>query len=179
MIIVLIERIRNAFNRIVVSPLKKHELGSYGADISIGSRTTMTYKNVHMGNSVYVGPNCEFLSTRAKIIIGDHVIFGPNVKIITGDHRIDVLGKYISDVSDEDKKDENDQDVVFEGDNWIGANAIILKGSRIGFGAVIAAGTVVNKDVPDYAIVGGIPGKVLRFRFNEEQIREHVKLLKR
>ena len=66
-----------------------------------------------------------------------------------------------------EKLPENDQDVVFEGDNWIGANVTILKGVTIGEGAVIAAGSVVNKVVPSYSVVGGVPARVIRMRFTE------------
>jgi acetyltransferase-like isoleucine patch superfamily enzyme len=59
-----------------------------------------------------------------------------------------------------------------ENDVWIGARAIIKAGIHVGNGAVIAAGAVVTKDVPDYAIVGGVPAKVLRFRFDEGTVQE-------
>ena len=102
------------------------------------------------------------LSTRAKVIIGDYVMFGPNVSVITGNHRIDVLGKRMYEVKDSDKRDSDDQDVVFAGDNWIGANSTILKGVTVGKGATVAAGAVVNKSVPPYTIVGGVPSKEIR-----------------
>lgn len=56
-------------------------------------------------------------------------------------------------------------------DVWIGTNVIILQGVTIGNGAVIAAGSVVTKDVPPYAIVGGVPAKIIKYRFTEEQIK--------
>ncbi len=56
-------------------------------------------------------------------------------------------------------------------DVWIGSNATILQGVNIGNGAVIAAGAVVTKDVPPYAIVGGVPAKIIKYRFTEEQIK--------
>ena len=76
------------------------------------------------------------------------------------------------------KLPENDQDVVFEGDNWIGMNTTILKGVTIGRGCIVAAGAVVNKSTPPYTIVGGVPAKVLKMRFTPEQIKIHEDLLR-
>lgn len=59
---------------------------------------------------------------------------------------------------------------IIGNDVWIGANAIILQGVTIGDGAIIAAGAVVTKDVPPYAIVGGVPAKVIKYRFSDEVI---------
>ena len=59
---------------------------------------------------------------------------------------------------------------IIGNDVWIGANAIILQGVTIGDGAIIAAGAVVTKDVPPYAIVGGVPAKVIKYRFSDDVI---------
>ena len=95
---------------------------------------------------------------------GDDVMFGPGVTVITGDHRTDILDRPMITVTDSEKSPDNDKDVVFEGDNWVGANAIILKGVTVGKGSVVSAGAVVTHDVPPYAIVGGVPAKVIRMR---------------
>ncbi|MFT0848089.1 CatB-related O-acetyltransferase [Actinomycetaceae bacterium L2_0104] len=58
--------------------------------------------------------------------------------------------------------------IVVDDDVWIGTDALILSGVRLGQGAVVAAGSVVVKDVPAYAIVGGVPARVIRYRFDEE-----------
>lgn len=67
-------------------------------------------------------------------------------------------------------------DIVVEDDVWIGCRSTILSGVRIGQGAVVAAGSVVTKDVPPYAIVGGIPAKVIKYRFGQEMVEELLKV---
>lgn len=94
-----------------------------------------------------------------------------------GDHRTDIIGKHIFEVKDSEKKSENDADVHIDDGVWVGCNVTILKGVHIGTGAVIAAGSVVVKDVPSYAIVGGVPAKVLKYRFSEEDILEHERMI--
>lgn len=107
--------------------------------------TKLTWENIYIGNDVSINEGAYFLSTRAKIIIGDHVMFGPNVTIITGNHKTDTIGRYMSTIRDEEKTPDLDEDVIFEGDNWIGTGCIILKGVTVGEGAIISAGAVVTK----------------------------------
>ena len=136
-----------------------------------------TYENIYLGNNVSIGYNADFVATRSKIVIKDHVIFGPHVSIRGGDHRTNLIGKYIDQVSDLEKLPENDQDIIFEGDNWIGMNVTILKGVTIGKGSIIAAGAVVTKSIPPYTISGGIPAKVIKYRFTEQEIKDHEAII--
>ncbi len=76
----------------------------------------------------------------------------------------------------DDPRDLFLDNVVIGNDVWIGANAIILPGVNIGDGAVIGAGTVVTKDVPPYAIVGGNPARVIKYRFDENTINTLLKI---
>lgn len=131
--------------------------------------------NMVVGNNVSIPRGAVFYSTEAQLIIKDNVIFGPRPTIITGDHRIDVVGKTIFE--SHEKIPDNDRDVIIEEDVWTGANIVILKGVTVGRGAVIAAGAVINKSVPPYAIVGGIPAKVLKYRFTIEKALEHEQIL--
>ena len=89
---------------------------------------------------------------------------GPDVKIITGDHRTDIAGEYMIKVTDRMKLPENDRPVVIEDDVWIAANTIILPGVTIKKGAIIGAGSVVTKDVMEYNVVAGVPAKVIKVR---------------
>lgn len=76
---------------------------------------------------------------------------------------------------DNDKNYTSYKPVVIGNDVWIGSSATILGGIKIGNGAVIGAGAVVTKDVPDYAIVGGVPAKIIRKRFSDEIIEKLLK----
>lgn len=165
--------IKRLYNK-VYCPIYKKRMLHCGSDVFFSPYDSVfTYENMYVGNHVSIGYHADFVATRSKIIIGDHTVFGPHVSIRGGDHRFDIPGRFIDTIKDEEKLPENDADVVFEGDNWIGMNSTILKGVTIGFGSVIAAGSVVTKDVPMYSIVGGVPAKVIKTRFNLEEIHEH------
>lgn len=133
--------------------------------------------NLSIGDGTSIPKGSTLYCTGAELIIGKKVIFGPKPTIITGDHRIDILGKHIIDVTSEEKLPENDLPVVIEDGCWIGANVTILKGVTIGRGSVIAAGAVVTKSCAPYSIIGGVPAKLIRMRFTPEQIIEHERLL--
>ena len=167
------------WHKFIYVPFMRIQLAKHGTHVNIGKNSRGTWKNVYTGNYVSIGANCLLLSTRAKVIIGDYVMFGPNVSVITGNHRIDVIGKRMYEIKDSDKRATDDQDVIFAGDNWIGANSTILKGVTVGEGAVVAAGALVNKNVPPYAIVGGVPAKVIKMRFTEDEIAEHKKIIEK
>lgn len=150
------------WNKSVVNFIIKASLANCGFNFSIGRRFIINgIKNISIGNNVSLNDNLTILTTRAKVIIGDDVMFGPGVILITGNHRIDIPGRTMFSISDNEKMPENDQDIVFEGDNWIGAGATILKGVTIGRGAVVAAGAIVASNVPPMGIVGGIPAKLI------------------
>lgn len=114
----------------------------------------------------------------AKLNIGRFCSIGPNVTIVLGNHRTDLVTTYpfktlghlwpeaISGADDH----ESHGDVVLHNDIWIGANAIILSGSEIGSGAVIAANAVVRGNVPAYTIVAGNPARPIRDRFDSATV---------
>lgn len=126
----------------------------------------------------YVG--CD--STLFNVEVGKFCSIGPNVKIGLARHPsktfVSSYPAFNSNhnegcpLSFRDDKvfDDSVQKTSVDNDVWIGSDAIIPGGIRIGTGAIVAAGSVVVKDVPPYAVVGGNPAKVIRLRFSEEQI---------
>lgn len=133
------------------------------------------FSHIYLGDNTYIGPRALFYCTNSEIVIWGNVTIGPSLTIIAGDHNYKTVGKFIID--EKNKLPENDQNVVIEPDVWIGCNVTILKGVTVHRGAIVAAGSIVNKDVPPYAIVGGNPAKLIRYRFTEEQIQEHEQAL--
>lgn len=162
------QKVSHAMYRFFAFPVIRASLGKCGKNVRVAKGSFSGIQNIEIGNNVFLGTGFALLSSRAKIIIGDDVMFGPGVTVVTGDHRTDILDRPMITVTDSEKITDNDKDVVFEGDNWVGANAIILKGVTVGKGSVISAGAVVTHNVPAYAIVGGVPAKVIRMR-NEKK----------
>lgn len=146
-------------NKIIIVPIKLVSVAEHGKKVHFG-RCSRFYgiNNIYIGSDVSLGERNLLMCTRANIHIGDHVMTGPGVTMITGGHRIDIKGRPMTSICNDEKSPENDQDIILEGDNWIGANAMILKGVTIGKGSVVAAGAVVTSDVAPFSVVGGDSG---------------------
>jgi acetyltransferase-like isoleucine patch superfamily enzyme len=147
---------------------------------SIAPHTHLLYKciinNSQIAAYTYIGKNCIVQNTS----IGKFCSIANDVLIGLGKHPIGYFStsplfyqtmnplkiKLVSSNSDFQEYEP----IQIGNDVWIGARAIILDGVSIGHGAVIAANSVVTKDIPPYAIVGGVPAKILKYRFSEEKI---------
>lgn len=163
---ILFEVVYKGFNKTLRIPGLKKSFKYCGDNVRIAYDVDIKPpKNISIGNNSQIGPHSLFWSTRAQIKIGNFVLMGPGVTIITGDHRTDIVGKHIIEVSDDEKLPENDADVIIEDGVWIASNVTILKGVTIGEGAVVAAGAVVTNDVEPYSIVAGVPAKKIKMRF--------------
>ena len=111
-----------------------------------------------IGNNVGISQN-SFIGARAKIIIGDNVIFGPFVTVYAGNHNYGLPNKFIRE------QGETRQGIVIGNDCWIGSGSTILDGVTIGDGCIIAAGSVVTKNIEAFSLAGGIPAKKIKNRF--------------
>lgn len=138
--------------------------------------------NSQIASYSYIGKNCIIQNTS----IGKFCSIAPNVFIGLGQHPTNLFStstlfyrsrnalkiKFI----DKDHDFKEYDNISIGHDVWIGTRAIIMDGITVGNGAIIAANSVITKDVPPYAIVAGIPGKVVKYRFHEERIEEMQKL---
>ena len=147
---------------------------------SVGEKTSFSGK---MGRGSYIGSACII---RANI--GRYTCIGSNVKVVDAVHPTSVFVSinpmfystakqngytYVKTQKFNERKTvpSEDASVVIGNDVWIGNDVLIMGGVKIGDGAVIAAGAVVTKDVNDYEIVGGVPAKTIKKRFDDDQIK--------
>ena len=84
-----------------------------------------------------------------------------------------IIGRFYRSITEDEKPSGFDKDVVVESDVWIGRNVALLSGITIGRGCTVAASAVVAKSTPPYAIVGGVSAKVIKFKWNINEIMEH------
>jgi acetyltransferase-like isoleucine patch superfamily enzyme len=141
--------------------------------------------NVH--KTFYMGRHCKvasdlkagafsYVGARTQIypqvVIGDYTMIANDVKIVGGDHSFNIPGLPMI-FADRD----NLLPTFIGKDVWIGTNSIIKTGVKIGDGAIIAAGSVVTKNIDPYSIVGGVPAVLIKKRFNVEESKIHDLIL--
>lgn len=150
----------------------------FGGYNAIGEDTMFTGS---IGTGSYIGQNCEISAQIGKFCsIGSHVI------TVQGTHPVNMPSTHPAFYSPSKQSgitfvseklfDEETGKTVIGNDVWIGTRTTILGSVNIGDGAIIAAGAVVTKDVPPYAVVGGVPAKVIKYRFDEDQISKLLEL---
>jgi acetyltransferase-like isoleucine patch superfamily enzyme len=141
--------------------------------------------NSTLGYATYVGKNCLM----PNVFIGSYCSISENVKVLPYTHptslHVSTHPAFFSLLKQSGftfvKKQSFQEQLFFDkekgvnvkigNDVWIGSNVLIMGGVEIGDGAIVAAGSIVVKNVPPYAIMGGVPAKVIRYRFNEEQVK--------
>lgn len=157
----------------------------YGENLVCGSTKLI---DCNVGKATYIGTNCKFNNTS----IGAYCSIGGDVRIVAGNHPTSNyisthpifydsypvisygLRRHFEGFSYADS--EGKLLVVIGNDVWIGEDVKILNGVTIGDGSIIAMGAVVTKNVPPYAVVGGVPAKVIKYRFDSETIERLLKL---
>ena len=128
------------------------------------------HKSFKMGHYGYVGPNANI---GPNVKMGNYVMIGRDLLIAGKDHLFNMPGTATIFSGRPDSKL-----TLIEDDVWIGARVSIMEGIRVGRGSILAMGSVVTSDVPPYSIMGGVPAKLIKYRFNKEQIKIHDEYLK-
>lgn len=108
--------------------------------------------NIHLGQRVFFNFNCIVLDV-CPVTIGDFTLFGPGVQILTPLHPLD---------ADQRRREEYGKAIDIGSDVWVGGGALILAGVRVGSRAIIGAGSVVTRDIPDGVFAAGNPCRVIR-----------------
>lgn len=156
------------------SIMLKEMLGSCGEDVTIQTPFKVTYGvHVHIGNHVFINYQADFLDG-GDIHIGDRVMIGPAVKIFSGNHSL-VPEERMRVVDGKLQLISKAEPVVIGDDVWICGNVTICPGVKIGNRAVLAAGAVVTKDVPDGCLVGGNPANIIkRIEEDNNEVTNHL-----
>lgn len=131
--------------------------------IQPGGNPSMIGPNLYIGNgkNIKIGSGCRINENvyLEKVTLGNDVLIAPNVSILSRMHAFDR-----TDIPMSLQGYSQERAVIISDDVWIGRNAVVLPGVTIGRGAIVGAGAVVTRSVPDFAIVAGVPAKIVRFR---------------
>ena len=130
-----------------------------GNNVNIERRAVFS-SHVSIGDNSGIGINA---SLTGCVIIGKNVMMGANCTMYSRNHTFERL-----DIPMREQGYSKEETIVIEDDVWIGGHVILLPGVHVGHGAIIGAGAVVTKDVPNYGIVGGNPAKLIRYRKGEK-----------
>jgi acetyltransferase-like isoleucine patch superfamily enzyme len=125
--------------------------------------------NVALGDDVFIGPRCFISVPNVDLSIGDDTVIGPEFCVMGGDHRFDLAGMLYR----ETELLGDNQPIAIGCNVWVGARVTVLKGVRIGDASIIAAGSVVNRDIPSLSVAAGCPARVVRRRFEGADLELH------
>lgn len=149
----------------------------------IGKSSSLSYPFIIQGaQNIYIEEHCNIRANAVLTAINAKIVFkrwsgaAPYLYVSTGNHRM-LPGRFYRSVTDLEKGEGYDADVIINEDVWIASRVTLLKGVNIGRGAIIAAGAVVNKDVLPYSVVGGVPARFIKFKWSLKQVLEHEKVL--
>ena len=137
--------------------------------------------NIILGRfSSFWGPNIDVFTGEAFLRIGNYCSIARNVSFQAYNHNANKVTTYMIGKNFFNEPWDNEivykGDIIVKNDVWIGAHSVVMGGVTINNGAIIAANSVVTKDIPAYAIVGGVPAKLISYRFSKEKINKLEKL---
>ena len=153
-----------------------YSFGAMGKHCDLGYElSSCVPNNIYMEDYSRIQNHLNFISYKGKLIVKKYAAIAAGCIIIPGDH-LPTVGapQYLAGKL---HINEVDGEIVVGEDSWVGAGTILLSHCSIGRGAVVAAGSVVTKPVPPYAVVAGVPAKIIATKFTIDQILEHESIL--
>lgn len=151
---------------------RRYRLAELGEGFHWARDGKMTFGDgSRIGRYAYVGTGFE---CEGPAVIGDLCMISAGCKVVGADHTFDTVGTPTRLGFPAEARPAT----IFGVDSWIGRNVLIMEGVRIGAGAIVGSGALVTRDVQPYTIVGGVPAKVLRHRFPDEQVSQHDRALR-
>lgn len=165
--------INNKFTRLKV---KSIPFGYRGKHVMFDFPSTITSpNNVFLYDFTRIQKNNVIYNYQGKFVMKKYSAASLNLTVITGNHipTVGIPHYYLAPLHINDRE----KDIIVEEDVWIGANVTLISGAYIGRGAVVGACCLVRSEIPPYAIVVGIPAKIVGVKFSKDQILQHEKLL--
>lgn len=164
------------YSRRIYGYLLKTSLGYCGKNVVLHKPALCSNPaNLYMYDNTSIMKNWTLISDTGKFIMKANSIAAPNLTVITGNHNRlvdytleDCIANRLADV---------EKDVVVAEEVWLGANVTLLPGVTIGRGTTVAAGSVVTHDLPPYTLCAGIPAKVKKIYWTQEQIEKHEEVI--
>ena len=156
--------------------IKEMKLGFFGKNSILGFPSTITNpSHVYIHDYAIIQQRNIIYNYTGKFIIKEYSVASIDLLAVTGNH-ISTVGIPFRMLAESHINDK-ETDIIIEEDVWIGARVTLLAGSHIGRGAIIGANSLVNKDIPPYAVAVGSPCHIIGSKFTIEQIIEHEKIL--
>lgn len=155
--------------------LDRRKYGNIGIHSIIANDSNLIPENMFVDDYCVIQSGINFISNRGKLYVGKYSVISSGCIIIPGSHKLTVgVPFYFSTVN---HLNDEEGDVIIEEDCWIGAGCILLPKCHIGRGVVVGAGCLVNNDIPPYAVVVGVPAKIIATKFSIEEIIKHESII--
>lgn len=163
--------IKRFLEQYIIDPGK---IRGYYKHVEINPPVTVAPRFVEIEEFTRIQPQVKLITCEAKFIVKKYSAIGSGCLIVPGAHTPTVgLPQFLSTLHINDVQ----RGITVNEDCWVGAEAALLSKCDIGRGAIVAARSVVTKDVPPYAVVAGMPAKIIATRFTLEQVLEHERIL--
>ena len=176
----MMESILKEFFRLIKSGLRKKKWNNLYPNNETIAMNDFDFNHVSLGLGSCGELNVVDFGGSNKLYIKNYVSIAQNVTfMLNAEHYTNHVSTFpfkVKILKTDQLESFGYGDIIVDDDVWIGYGAAIMSGVHIGQGAIVAAGAIVTKDVPPYAIVGGVPAKIIKYRFEPEMIEELLKV---